>query len=573
MSKTKTFLKKYISVIGATTLIFTLSLSTFPAQKVSAATTVNLVYDFWAGADDSNPRTLTEFDGNLYFQANNPAYGYELWEFDPTDPGNPTVYDTYPGSKSSASNYFNTHNGKLYFTANDKTYGYELWEFDPATSTTSVITDINPSGNSSPISVGMKGSIVLNNKLYFGADDGSSRQLWEFDPATSTSTKITNMVSTGDNRSPIPILVENGKLFFYGEDTNLGVELYYYDGTSVTGPLTEAISPGKLSTIADNSFATATLPTITSFGNKVYFRGMVNGDSSKYEVFEFDTTTDTLSIVDVDIEYTDPYSLIELDGNLFFQGKTNIAGVELIKYDGTSSQIIDIKTGVESSAPAYITACNSKIYFRAKNSDYQLWEYDPATDASKAISSEPESLVVYGMSCQNNVLYMSADNSGLALRNNIELWTYDGTDLTFMEINPSGHSRPREFITFDSTVYFTADNGTNGTELMKITESKAPTNITLTSSKIDENMISESLVGLITTEDSDTSDHIYSLVDGIGADDNAFFQIIEDDLKTGQIFDFETKNVYSIRVKTTENIGSNPVVVVPVWSNATAIRI
>jgi hypothetical protein len=60
----------------------------------------------------------------------------------------------------------------------------------------------------------------------------------------------------------------------------------------------------------------------------------------------------------------------------------------------------------------------------------------------------------------------------------------------------------------------------------------------------------------LATEDPDAGDtHTYSLVDGEGDDDNAAFIIDGDQLRTAVELDFETKNSYQIRVRSTDSGG------------------
>ncbi|MCO6373085.1 Calx-beta domain-containing protein, partial [Roseivirga pacifica] len=84
-----------------------------------------------------------------------------------------------------------------------------------------------------------------------------------------------------------------------------------------------------------------------------------------------------------------------------------------------------------------------------------------------------------------------------------------------------------------------------------------PTAIALNSSSIEENSTIGSLVGTFTTTDQDATDsHTYTLVAGTGDKDNASFSINGDQLLTAEAFDFETKDSYSIRVKTDDGNGA-----------------
>lgn len=84
----------------------------------------------------------------------------------------------------------------------------------------------------------------------------------------------------------------------------------------------------------------------------------------------------------------------------------------------------------------------------------------------------------------------------------------------------------------------------------------APTNISLTNSSIQENNTVDQIIGSFSTTDADGSDtHIYSLVAGSGSTDNASFDIDGSDLIASEIFDYETKTDYSIKVQTDDQNG------------------
>ncbi|MCO6046520.1 Ig-like domain-containing protein, partial [Aeoliella sp. ICT_H6.2] len=83
---------------------------------------------------------------------------------------------------------------------------------------------------------------------------------------------------------------------------------------------------------------------------------------------------------------------------------------------------------------------------------------------------------------------------------------------------------------------------------------EAPTTIGLSSTSIDENLSIGAVVGSFSTTDPDTTDsHIYTLVAGAGSTDNAAFTIDGDQLKLAVIPDFESKESYEIRVRSTDS--------------------
>ncbi|MCW9681474.1 cadherin domain-containing protein, partial [Dolichospermum planctonicum UHCC 0167] len=98
----------------------------------------------------------------------------------------------------------------------------------------------------------------------------------------------------------------------------------------------------------------------------------------------------------------------------------------------------------------------------------------------------------------------------------------------------------------------------SGLQIIDVSEftNQAPTNLTLSTSTIAENQVIGTVIGNLSTTDPDTANTFtYSLVTGTGATDNSLFTISGNQLRTNAVFDFETKNSYSIRVKTTDQGG------------------
>ena len=84
-----------------------------------------------------------------------------------------------------------------------------------------------------------------------------------------------------------------------------------------------------------------------------------------------------------------------------------------------------------------------------------------------------------------------------------------------------------------------------------------PTDIALSNRIIAEEEASGTSIGILTTTDGDDDTaHIYSLVTGEGGDDNASFSIASSELISGEVFDFETKPAYTIRIQTEDDDGN-----------------
>ena len=85
---------------------------------------------------------------------------------------------------------------------------------------------------------------------------------------------------------------------------------------------------------------------------------------------------------------------------------------------------------------------------------------------------------------------------------------------------------------------------------------ETPTNISLSNSSIDENVATGTTVGTLSTTDPDAGNTFtYTLVSGVGDTNNGSFNIDGTTLKSSEVFDYETKNSYAIRVRTTDQGG------------------
>jgi gliding motility-associated-like protein len=82
---------------------------------------------------------------------------------------------------------------------------------------------------------------------------------------------------------------------------------------------------------------------------------------------------------------------------------------------------------------------------------------------------------------------------------------------------------------------------------------EAPTALAISKANIYESNAIDEMIGSLNTTDQDASDsHTYSLVSGAGSTDNAAFRILNGELRATQVFKYDTKNSYSVRVRTTD---------------------
>jgi len=175
-----------------------------------------------------------------------------------------------------------------------------------------------------------------------------------------------------------------------------------------------------------------------------------------------------------------PMDLTAVGNTLYFTAPDATNGRELWKSDGTSSGTVmvkDIRPGTGSSSwPTELTVIGSTLYIRANDgtNGYELWKSDGTSagtvmvkdinsgTAASSLDSNPNFIAV------GNTLYFEANDG----TNGNELWKSDGTSSGTVMINNihsgSGSSSPSELTLVNNTLYFTADDGANGDELWSI---------------------------------------------------------------------------------------------------------
>ena len=379
------------------------------------------------------------------------------------------VHQIYPGNSSDPCMIFGMGN-KVYFNANESVNGRELWGHDPATNITGLVYNIAPGATSSMTSnfnSNKSSGIVLNNKLYFGATDGTNGyELWVYD-GVSAPTMI-EIAPGPTNSSPMHFAVMNGKLYFSAFSATVGRELCVYDpATNIATYLTD-LAPGG---------ASCNPQLLTVFNDKIYFRGKT--DATGLELFVYDPGTNTSGIVSDISTGTDdanPGGMAVINGKLYFKATTVSHGVELYSYNGIGNpiRITDIAGGTanglfdtDNNVP---TLLNDKIYFCGGTAAVgsELYALDIATNTVQLVfeflpgnpGGTPLSIVNYA-----NALYFSAMGPEGA-----ELWKYDGINqpTLIMDLNPGpAGALPLLLTVIGDKLYFNATDGNVGYELFE----------------------------------------------------------------------------------------------------------
>jgi ELWxxDGT repeat protein len=437
---------------------------------------VVLVQDINPGNSGSFAGDFILLDDRLFFTANNGVNGEELWVTDGTSVGTKLVRDITPGSgeRFPFSSYIKNStvlNNKLYFSADDRVNGQELWVSDGTAAGTQLLKDINLGNNSNP-----SGLISFNNKLYFSAIDRVNEiSLWVSD-GTTAGTQLLKNIDPNFTGS-FNFTEFNGKLYFSAFDATSGVELWVTNGTNSGTQLVKDIN------FNSNSNSDYGPSGFTIFNNKLYFIADdgVNGN----ELWTTDGTnagTQLVKDINFGIDDSGAGSFTLLNNKLYFIADDGVNGRELWVTDGTNAgtQLVkDIRPGIYTNYSYNLTQFNDKLYFTANDgvNGTELWVSDGTTAGTQLLKDinpagnevyEPD-YGVYFFTEFNNKLYFSADDGV----NGRELWVTDGTTAgtqLVIDLNPgSNNSNPANLTVVGTELFFTANNGTTGFELFKLT--------------------------------------------------------------------------------------------------------
>jgi gliding motility-associated-like protein len=182
-----------------------------------------------------------------------------------------------------------------------------------------------------------------------------------------------------------------------------------------------------------------------------------------------------------------------------------------------------------------------------------------ASTANSTISVNPTSITANGNSTSTITIQLKdANGNNLTTSGGVVVVTtsqgslgqvVDNNNGTYTVLLTSSSNTGTATINFK----INGNNATNSTSVAFLAPpaNNAPTDLALSQTSINENNSTGAVVGSLSSTDQDAGDtHTYTLVSGTGSTDNALFTIDGTNLKTTVSFDFETKNSYTIRIRT-----------------------
>ncbi len=370
--------------------------------------------DINPGSDSSayfEDNTVIEFEGDLYFTADDGETGTELWKYD-----GETAFqlkDINPGSGGADCHNFYIVNGSLIFTANDGVHGREWWTSDGTSEGTTLLLDIGP-GDMDGVYDGFSYSgssfhFYDGMLLFSGKVEGSNYELWRTDGTAAGTYQVKQLASFGGSW-PQWYTTFEGEVFFSSREG-----LWKTDGTEEGTVLIQDEDPDDIfgfepsSLVAMDGYmlmqagglwrsdgTTEGTYKIKSFegqqtlnwaGPRIWRVGdyglfAANDGVNGSELWRSDGTAEgTVMVKDMNpgSEGYPPQNMVVMNDRLYYKGDDGVNGIELHSSDGTAAgtfMVAELNPGSQSGfwLPSLITTDGELLYISGGPSfDKELW--------------------------------------------------------------------------------------------------------------------------------------------------------------------------------------------------------
>lgn len=397
--------------------------------------------------DVSGIDELTVYKDKLYFTADEAVFDNGdrkrvfdvLWVYD----GISAPHMVKSGDSLITSiNELTVYGDTLFFLGDDGILGRELWCYEENNGFKLVANiDKKNYGNSSPDL-----QFTLNNDLFFVAEENiHGRELWKMNDKDSVSF-VYDIYPGRKNPEINNLTVYNNKAYFTAEDSLHGFGLWEFDGIN---------SPRFLFGFGEGVIA-YDVNNFVVFQGALYYR--INNNEHEIQVCRYNFKD--APVVVRAFNNLQPSNLFVFKDKVLFVGYTQVSGLGLWEYNGSTSQMISkVEDNLYSfTTPDGFMECNGKVYFSSadRETGIELWVYDGenaphmVTDILPGVAdSKPVPRVVF----QNKLFFTAMDKGGRQ-----QLWQYDGqespslvSDLKYRgTINPS----PESFVVFEDKLFF-----------------------------------------------------------------------------------------------------------------------
>lgn len=354
--------------------------------------------DINEGWDSSWPSHLKEYQGNLYFGADDGIHGNELWKYDGSQAE--LVSNIEIEHIGSDPKWFTEYNGGLFFYAGHFSGHGRLWKIE---------------GDSLVEAAEVEDAeqlTVYNGRLFFSARDNLEVELWCYDG--NDAYRVADINSGSGSSYPQNFIVFQDKLFFGAQGNPGGEQLWSFDGDTVV--LEEQFGFGSY---YPHHF--------TEFQGNLYFEA--NWSFWKYDGVHFE---------EMNFGVTPRYQPIVYQDKLFFWSASAIDGKILWSYDGlnTNMEVSGIWEPVPPFIDPFMTSYAGKLFFQVSDAEElygnALWSYDGTVATMEAdIKTGSDFTIIVYPEVAGEKLYFQAYGDSLGR----ELWSFYDSNVAINELD------------------------------------------------------------------------------------------------------------------------------------------
>lgn len=385
----------------------------------------------------SSAGRMTVLGNELFFQADDPVLGRELFKIDAS--GTVSTFDLAPGAASSNPRGLTDIGGKLMFVASSGSAFGSLWSTQGDIASTKLIKDINQTTQNSALST----LIELNGQVYFSLNNED--ELYTTDGTPAGTTQVTN-IRPGEGSTNITEITRVGNaLYFTAFDASGLRNLWKYDGNSAA-LVTDQVEPSGL----------------REFNGRLYFSGHSRSVIGRVDLWRSDGTP--AGTYPLGFNATEGGFVGEINGELFLRGNTGSGqelwrsqNPELLGFRRFSDDLVG--TGITNSFFSPIES-GGHLYFMADHPSLgrQLWVQVNGQGTPVVLTSQAtigNSTSVDSMIDVAGTLYFhTVTNNG----NGQELWKTNGsvTGTQLIAVLDDGEYAPlHDLVVVDGRYYFT----------------------------------------------------------------------------------------------------------------------